>query len=67
MGEGVDGSGGLLEPVFGICIAQSHKVGVHHQHLFNRPRPDDAVYQYCQQVYPPHAEYVVREDEILLG
>ena len=67
MGEIVDGSGGLLEPVFGIGVSQSHEVGGHCQHLFNIPRPDDAVYQYLQQVYPPHAEYVVREDEILLG
>ena len=67
MSEGGDDVRGIIDPESGVGIYQSHDVGGHQQRLFNSPRPYDVVSQSSQQVYPPCAEHVVREDEVLLG
>ena len=66
MGDGEDNVGRVSEPVFRVCASQIHEVGGHYHNLFNRSSPDDLVYRSYQQVCPPHAEYVVREDEVFL-
>ena len=66
MGEFEDDVGGIIDPWYGICVAQIHEVGGRHHHLLNLPGPDDVVSKSCQNVCPPRNEHAVREDELFL-
>ena len=57
---------GLLEPEFGIGVANGHDVVGRQQYLFNCPQNDDILYQSIQRVQPPCTDHVVREDEVIL-
>ena len=51
---------GLLEPEFGIGVANGHDVSGHHQHLLNFSRADDIMSQFAHKLQPARAEHVVR-------
>ena len=66
MGKGEDDVGGIIQPAFVVSAARSYDVGGHNHHLLDISGPDGIIYWSFQKVYPPCAENVVREDEVLL-
>ena len=64
MCEFVENVRGVVDPSFGIIVSKGNDIVSHHHHLFNCSWVDDIIPQSVQKVQPPHAEHVVREDEV---
>ena len=66
MSEFVENVRRILEAAFGIVLSKNYEIVGYHQNLFNFPQADDIMPLSVQNLQPPHAEHVVREDKVIL-